>query len=202
VRWSTLAALLGAAACGASLGIGFAITHGRAAAVPSPLRAQATWSPGGKRAPSFRLRDERGAPLSLSSQRGKFVMLAFLDSRCHGECPVEGRALATVGRRLAGTTDVELLVVTVDPWADTAASARAFASKSGWTLPWHWLLGRPAQLRPVWSSYQIAVRPTKADILHTLALYLIDRRGYQRAVYLFPFVPTEVASDARALAAS
>ena len=108
--------------------------------------------------------------------------------------------LAELGRRLGRSTGAELLVVSVDPWADNAASARAFAAKSHWTAPWHWLLGRRAQLRPVWNSYAIAVRWTKADILHNVALYVIDRRGYQRAVYLFPFAPSEVAADIRAIA--
>lgn len=202
MRSRTLLVLLAAAVCGAGGGIGLAIVHGGAGASPSTVHAQAAWGPGQKLAPSFQLRDERGIPVSLRSQRGRVVIVTFLDSRCHAECPIEGHALAQLGRRLGRSADAELLVVSVDPWGDSPASARRFATESRWMLKWHWLLGRPAQLRPVWSSYAVAVKRTKADILHTVALYVIDRHGYQRAAYLFPFAPAEVASDIRTIAAS
>ncbi len=38
------------------------------------------------------------------------------------------------------------------------------------------------------------------DIAHTEALYLIDRHGYERSGYLYPFVPRFVAHDLRTLA--
>jgi protein SCO1/2 len=196
-------AVLGAAAlAGAGAGIALAIVNGRGTpAPPAAFHAQATWKTGEKPASTFSLLDERGRSLSLAGERGRVVILTFLDSRCRRACPVEGRELAELGRRL-GRTNSQLLVVSVDPWADTAASARAFAAKAHWTLPWHWLLGSRAQLRPVWARYSIAVKWTKADILHTVALYVIDREGYQRAAYLFPLRPAEVASDIRRIAAS
>src|SRR5205823_6529575 len=117
------------------------------------LRAQASWPAGAKRAPDFRLRDQTGRQITLSSERGRVVLLTFLDSHCKQECPIEGRLLASVQRRLAARTRADLLVVTVDPWADTGRSARVFAAKSRWRGSWHWLLGTPAQLKPVWADY-------------------------------------------------
>jgi cytochrome oxidase Cu insertion factor (SCO1/SenC/PrrC family) len=108
--------------------------------------------------------------------------------------------LASVARLLPPHLRPELVVVSVDPWADSAASARRFVVESGWRGPWHWLLGTPATLRPVWSAYQIGVRRTKADILHSLVLYVVVR-GYERAAYLFPIAPKDVAADIRLLAA-
>jgi protein SCO1/2 len=199
------AALIAAAAVGGvAIGAALAFVHGRsppALAVVPALHAQATWPAGAKRAPDVRLRDQAGRPVTLSSQRGRVVLLTFLDSRCTLECPIEGRLLAGVQRRL-GDTRSELVVITVDPWADTGQSARAFAVKSHWSGSWHWLLGAPAQLRPVWAAYAAGVRRTPTDVNHTAVLYLIDRHGFQRAAYLVPFSPADVAADVRGLASS
>ena len=55
-------------------------------------------------------------------------------------------------------------------------------------------------LSPVWGAYHIYVQPTKTDITHTQALYLIDRRGFERSGYLWPYLPNFVALDLRTLA--
>jgi cytochrome oxidase Cu insertion factor (SCO1/SenC/PrrC family) len=197
--------LLVAAVCGVGIGttlalVGRGSTHAPAAA--AALRAQATWPAGTRRAPGFRLRDEAGRLVSLSSQRGRVVLLTFLDSRCRLECPVEGRLLARVQQRLSGGSRARLLVVSVDPWADTPLSARAFAAESRWQGDWRWLLGTPVQLRPVWAEYAVAVRRTRRDVGHTAVLYLIDARGFQRAAYLVPFRPSDVVAGVQGLAGS
>jgi protein SCO1/2 len=205
------ALLIGAAALlGAAIGSGAALfrTSHSPAASDTPaaegqqsLRAQVTWGPGRKLAPPIALPDESGKMVSLHSLRGHVVLLTFLDSRCKRECPVEGRTLAAVQRQVAGTS-AELAVISVDPWADTAASVRVFAARSRWRGHWHWLLGRKTSLAPVWRAYNIVVKRTPGDILHATALYLIDSRGYLRAGYLFPFAADVVAGDVRRLAAS
>jgi len=205
VRPRVLVALIAAAAAsGIGIGAALAFVHGRSApaldAAPA-LHAQATWPAGAKRAPDFRLRDQSGRLTTLSSERGRVILLTFLDSRCKQECPIEGRLLANVQRRLGRDTHADVLVVSVDPWADTGQSASAFAAKSHWR-DWRWLLGAPAQLRPVWASYAVGVRRTPTDVNHTAVLYLIDPHGFQRAAYLVPFSPADVAADVRGLAVS
>ena len=189
-----------AAAVGVAGGVSIALAHNSSSRRAQTLHAQATWS--GKRAAPIRLRDEAGKTVSLASQQGRVVLLTFLDSRCRTQCPIEGGMLAQLERRLGSGSRAELVVVSVDPWADTAASARAFAAKAQWRFPWHWLLGTWAQLRSVWSSYAIAVKRTRTDVLHSVVLYVIDRNGDQRAAYLFPFAPAEVAADVRTIAAT
>jgi protein SCO1/2 len=204
-RPRVVAAILAAAVTGGiGIGAALALVHGRTrATLPAApaLHAQATWPAGAKRAPDFHLRDQSGRAFSLRRQRGRIVLLTFLDSHCKQECPVQGRLLARVQRRL-GTTDAELVVVSIDPWADTPRSTRSFAAEARWRPSWHWLLGTPAELRPVWASYAVGVLRTPTDVNHTNVLYVIDRRGFQRAAYLVPFSPVDVAGDARALARS
>ena len=206
MRPRALVALIAAAAtAGVGIGAALALVHGRSApvlAAAPALRAQATWPAGAKRAPDFRLRDQSGRTMTLSSERGRVVLLTFLDSHCTRECPIQGRLIASVQRRLGARTRADLVIVTVNPWADTGRSARAFAAKSHWTGSWHWLLGAPQQVRPVWADYAVGVLRTPSDVNHTAVLYLIDPRGFQRAAYLVPFSPADVAADVRGLAAS
>src|SRR5438270_7023153 len=119
------------------------------AAEPGPLQAQVTWAAGAKRAPAFSLRDQAGRSVSLRSLRGHAVLLTFLDSQCKRECPVEGRVLQSVLGRVSDTSAV-VVVVSIDPWADTSAGTRAFAARAHWQGDWHWLLGDRKRLAPVW----------------------------------------------------
>ena len=62
------------------------------------VRGAAVWPAGLREAPEFALPDQAGRRLALASLRGRPVILAFMDSQCHQECPLEGRALATAFR--------------------------------------------------------------------------------------------------------
>jgi len=203
VRPRVLIVLL--AAGGAGIGGALAVLRDRStpvlAAAPA-LHAQATWPSGAKRAPTFRLRDESGRQWTPSDDRGRPILLTFLDSHCTSECPVQGGLLADVQRRLGAHSRADLVVVSVDPWADTARSARAFAAEARWRGRWRWLLGTASELKPVWTAYTVAVRRTPTDINHTAVLYLIDQHGFQRAAYLVPFAPADVAADVRRLSPS
>ncbi len=191
-----------AATIGVAVGLGLALLRTSHASPPQmevePLRAQITWPAGTRPAPAFRLRDQTGATMSLASLRGHTVLLTFLDSVCKRECPVEGRVLAGVQRSLHGTQAVTS-VVSVDPWSDTGRTATTFATKSGWTGPWYWLLGSARRLAPVWRAYSVGVRREQGDVAHSTVLYLIDPHGYLRAGYLFPFSPSSVVRDVRAV---
>lgn len=168
----------------------------------SALRGEATWAVGARPAPAITtLRDQTGHRFSLASLRGRTVAIEFWDSRCTQECPLAGRALAAAERSLPRAQRPVLVVVSVNP-RDTPASTRAVIRR--WNLagagPWHWLIGTHAQLAAVWRAYGIAVIPTKSDIVHTEALYLLDRDGDERSAYLYPYVPGFVAHDMRRLA--
>jgi protein SCO1 len=196
-----LRVVLFAATIGIGIGLAAALVHRSqgSAAQPSPLRAQISWAAGAKPAPGLALRDQSGARISLQSLRGRVVLLTFLDSKCVRECPIEGHVLGDVFRRMKGTSALAL-VVSVDPWADTPSSAGTFAARAGWSGNWRWLLGDRAALAPVWRAYNVAVKRTPGDILHSTALYLIDPVGDLRAGYLFPFSAASVAQDVQRLA--
>jgi cytochrome oxidase Cu insertion factor (SCO1/SenC/PrrC family) len=197
--------LLALAALG-GIGIGFVAraVAGPAGSAPDlpAMHGQASWAPGGRAAAPFRLRDHNGARVSLAALRGRPVLLTFLDSRCEEQCTTTGVDLGMMLRRMAPDDRPTLVVVSVDPPGDTRASIRRAMAE--WRLAgpwrWHWLRGTRRELAPVWAAYGITVQPTTTDITHGLALYLVDRRGFQRTGYLFPFLPNFVALDLQRLA--
>lgn len=165
------------------------------------VQGQAVWPEGVRTAPEISLAESQGGRFQLSSLRGRPVILTFMDSRCHQECPLEGRALAAAFRMTPAADRPVVVAVSVNPWEDTPGSARRAIKRFGLAgFSWHWLLGTEAQLQPVWHKYRIFVRRTSGDIEHTDALYLIDAKGYERAGMVYPFLPTWVSTDLKTLA--
>ena len=174
--------------------------HGGSDAPLPELQGQATWPPRARPAPGFELRDQAGRATSLSSLRGRTILLAFLDSRCRGACAREPHTLATALRLLPRPQRPVVLVVSVDPGHDSAGAARAAMKRWGLAgeVSWRWLLGSRSRLARVWRSYRIATSPSGA--VRSRAVYLIDRGGFERAGLLYPFSPDWPAGDLRALA--
>jgi len=196
----TLAGAIAAVAATVALAAGFVLhsspaSGGRAAV---HLHGDAVWGAGSRPAPPIRLRDQRGRTTSLAALRGRVLLVTFMDSHCTTECPVEGHQLAVVQRAFPAASRPEIVVVSVNP-ADTPRSARRFARRRGWHGEWRWLMGSAAQLKRVWRAYGIEVDPTSHDIVHSAALYIIDRRGDERSGYVAPFLPKLVTADVRAL---
>jgi cytochrome oxidase Cu insertion factor (SCO1/SenC/PrrC family) len=194
--------LLIAVVVGAGGGAVLRVLYGSGTAAARPvlptLHGQAVWAAGARRAPNFVLRDQSGKAVSLASLRGRPAVLTFLDSQCRSSCPIEGRQLGSILRRLPAAQRPALVIVSVDQSGDTRAGIRRALAKWNLNGPWpvHWLNARThAQLASVWRSYGVRVVPTTNDIVHSLALYLIDRRGYERTAYLFPFLPAFVQRD-------
>jgi protein SCO1/2 len=193
-----------AALAGVALGIGLHQAGGGSSGEKADARldGQAIWPAGFRRAPGFSLPDQAGGLYSLASARGRSVVLMFMDSRCHQECPLEGRALAAALRTVPRAQQPLVVVVSVNPWEDTPASARRAIRRFGLaSFEWRWLLGSKKRLEPVWHKFRIEVRRTAGDIEHSDALYLIDPRGFERAGMVYPFLPTWVSNDLKTLAA-
>jgi cytochrome oxidase Cu insertion factor (SCO1/SenC/PrrC family) len=195
-----LAAVVGVAA-GTAAHVLTAPNQARPAALRLPeLHGQATWAAGKRPAPQFTLRNVLGGSVSLSSTRGRVTLIAFLDSQCRSLCPLVGRAIGHVQRSLPAGSRPAVLVVSVDPAGDGAASVRSAARRWRIGPGWRWLTGTRQQLAAVWRAYGIVVRPTTNDIVHGSPVYLVDPRGYERAGYLAPLLPNFLALDIRRVA--
>jgi cytochrome oxidase Cu insertion factor (SCO1/SenC/PrrC family) len=166
------------------------------------VRGQAVWPAGLRQAPEFALREAGGSRFALGSLRGRPLILAFMDSQCHQQCPLEGRTLAAGFRMVPPAERPVVVAVSVNPWEDTPASAHAAIERFGLApFETRWLLGSKAELAPVWHRYGIEVRRATGDIEHTDAIYLIDSQGWERAGIVYPFLPTWIGDDLKTLAA-
>jgi cytochrome oxidase Cu insertion factor (SCO1/SenC/PrrC family) len=172
-----------------------------AQAALAAARPDAIWSPGARSAPEFTLRDVWGSPTSLSQQRGRIVLLTFLDSACKQTCPIEGAELSQTLRRFDRSTPLTLFVVSVQAGADTVASVRSVVARwGGWQADWHWLVGSgDGGLERVWAEYGISVELRQETLQHGSDLFLIDGQGYERAGFTAPFLVPPVAESIRSL---
>ena len=187
--------LVVAAAATVGIASGVALAALRAshpAATPSlpELHGQASWPAGRRLAPTS----------GMPSLRGRVSVIAFMDPLCTQICPVEGRELASIVRRLPAAERPRILLVSVNPKATAAQAAHALQKWQLAALDAHWVLGTQSRLRGVWREYQVFVRPVKGDIEHTAVAYLVDRTGHERTAYLFPFAPAFVQGDLARLA--
>ena len=219
-RWPSRPTMLRPALIGGSLlvaiivglGVGYGVhrlTSGTGAAPATVstrfgMYGEAAWAEGTQPAPMIdTLREQTGKLFSLASLRGRSVAIVFFDSHCRQECPLEGRELAAAEQSLPPSRRPVMVVVSVNP-LDTPASAASAAKAWGLAAvaPWHWLMGTRKQLAPVWAEYHVYVspHPVNGDIAHTEAVYLVDRRGYMRSGYQYPFASRFVTSDLQTLA--
>jgi peroxiredoxin Q/BCP len=161
--------------------------------------AATTWAAGAARAPNFHLADADGNPVSLAALRGGNVIVTFVDPKCTTFCPRESLVLNDAIRMLPAAERPAIVAVNVNPPVRDAATLHAEARRFRWLPQWRWAVGTDAKLQAVWRAYRIAVMPAKGDIIHTEAAYVVDARGDQRALFLWPFRARDVAAELRQL---
>jgi protein SCO1 len=138
--------------------------------------------PQGQPVPEFTLTNQDGKPVSSKSLKGHPVVFAFVYSTCRDTCPAQVQTIKGALEDV-DNPDVKVIGISVDPANDTRKRAQSFLLKQGMTGRMDFLLGTPAQLRPVWDAF--AIQPQEGDLEHTSHTVLADKRGFQRIG--FPF---------------
>jgi protein SCO1 len=155
--------------------------------------------PAGIAAARFTLRDQSGSRVSLSSYRGRVVVVTFLYSTCGSPCVV-------IAQQIRGALDelgrpVPTLVISADPAADTQSSVQRFLRHVSLSGRVRWLSGSPAQLRPLWHAFRVAPAGAgRAAFARSASVFLIDRRGMERVIFqLEQLTPEALSHDLRKL---
>ncbi len=176
----------------------FASGAGSSSAKPALVGGTALNDP----VPPMSLTDQDGALVTTQSLRGHPAIVTFMDMTCTQECPIQAQLLNQTALFMGAqqASQVDWVVVSVNP-SNTPAEANAFMQKNKVSLPIKVLLGTQAQLKPVWDAYHIYVQPTPDDVNHTVALFLIDKSGRQRMVFIDGFDPKALSQDLTALLA-
>ena len=149
-------------------------------------------------AAEIRLQDTSGRSFTLSSLRGKVVILYFGYTNCPDECPLTLAHLKLATDRLgAQARDVRVIMITTDPKRDTPQALQSFMTK--FSPDFIGLAGTPDQLAQVWRDYGVTVEDNGET--HSFFVYMIDRAGNFRETFLPDSPPADIAADVQMLLA-
>jgi protein SCO1/2 len=158
-------------------------------------------------APDFTLPGANGAPLKLSAQRGKVVLLGFGYTHCQAVCPVTLSTLKQAKKLLGPqAADIRVVYVTVDPKRDTAPVMQRWLSAFDPTFLGG--TGTAAQLAAVRKAYGVNAEDVMGkmgpdgSMSHSSFVYLIDRQGRLRALMPFGHPAADYVHDVRVLLAA
>lgn len=128
--------------------------------------------------PATTLVDQRGARASLADLGGKPALLTVAFGHCATVCPTVVNDLSEA-RRTSGRADVQLVVVTLDPWRDTPDRLSSLGAHWDLSAGDRVLSGSVANVQQVLDSLGIGRRRnvTTGDIEHASAVMLINSRG-------------------------
>ncbi len=156
-------------------------------------------------APEFTLVDHTGRSVALTDYRGKSVLLFFGFINCPDVCPLTlsrlGRTLESLGR---SSDNVAILLVTVDPERDTPQALASYIEHFGSRVSG--LTGDPQaleQMRAAYGAYAVHHAGTDGhpQVMHSSAVFGIDRRGLLRVLIRADGPDEEIRSDVRTLLA-
>ncbi|HWB23240.1 MAG TPA: SCO family protein [Gaiellaceae bacterium] len=140
----------------------------------------------GLAAPNFVLHDQHGRLVSLSGERGRYVVITFLYTHCPDVCPLIASALNEALRELGSARrNVRVLAVSVDPKRDTPAAVRRFISAHRLLPQFLYLTGTLEQLEPIWREYHVASTKGEHGVVvgHTAIELLLDPQGKPRLLF-------------------
>lgn len=155
----------------------------------------------------FSLIDHDGQPFSLTSQRGKVVLVFFGYTFCPDACPTTLSKLSSVYRKLGDdASKVKTLYITVDPERDTPDVLKA--DLGNFRIDAIGLTGAKAEIDTVvqqyGAAYEIVQTPDSAakyTVSHTTTLYALDPKGRIRTKFRYEATVDEIVDGIHAILA-
>jgi protein SCO1 len=159
---------------------------------------QGALMPEGVKAPDFSLTNQDGEPISMRELRGSPVVVTFLYTTCEDTCPIQAQTVRGALDQLGH--DVPAIAIAVDPPRDTPERAKAFLAEQRALGRIDFVLGKRAELKPLWKGFFI--RPQTVTEEHQARFTLVDAQGFQRVGYPgSEATPERLAHDLRLLEA-
>lgn len=107
-------------------------------------------------APELKLTDHNGQPFTMTSQRGKVVLLYFGYVNCPDECPLTMAHLKLALESLGDQAkDVQVAMVSTDPARDTPQALKDFMAH--FDPSFLGLTGSLGELQRTWRGYGVSV---------------------------------------------
>ncbi len=140
----------------------------------------------GRLAPDFKLTDQFGKPVALSSLHGREVVLTFIDARCVTLCPLTAEILynAKTQLGLASSKQITLVAVNTNTDATSVSEVQAWSIKHGMLHQWSFLTGTAKQLTSVFHDYEVYNQMnTDGTNVHDPATFIIDASGHEQLYF-------------------
>jgi protein SCO1/2 len=141
----------------------------------------------------FALINQDGKPVTNKDFEGKLMLVFFGFTHCPTICPP---AVATMAESIKGMTDVNAIMISVDPERDAPAVLKEFLSQ--FDAPITGLTGSRADIAKLLSAYKVyanrvddASQPDGYILDHSGIIYLMGRDGK----YLYHFGPDASSVD-------
>jgi cytochrome oxidase Cu insertion factor (SCO1/SenC/PrrC family) len=153
--------------------------------------------------PDIRVTDQNSTSISLSSLRGKPVLVGFMHTMCKGVCQMMTRKMRSVASALppAAAADVTMLLITTDPADDRPQQLMDYARSqdlpnNGWILA----TGSRANIKRVMRIYGVSHEDTDDSMMHVMKMFLVAPDGSIAHVYSgMNASPQAVAADIASL---
>ena len=117
----------------------------------------------------------------MSRLRGTLTLVTFLDPVCSDDCPIIANQIAAADRALGPLAGlIQIVAIYTNPIFHQVEDVEAFTRSHGLgdLSNWHFLVGTPAQLGDVLSSYGIVVQvPAVGMISHGEGIYFVSPDG-------------------------
>ena len=140
----------------------------------------------GQPAPDFKLTDQFGQAVSLSSLRGREIVLAFIDARCTTLCPLTAEILYDARAQLGSSASkqIALVAINANPTATSISEVQAWSIKHGMLHQWLFLTGTAKQLQSVYRLYQVYDQVgSDGSSIHDPAMFIIDAKGREQLFF-------------------
>jgi protein SCO1 len=189
LRWL----LIPAAACAALAGFWLARQLDRQA----PELASGTWLPQPRQLQDFRLTDITGARFTLADLAGRPSLVYFGFTRCPDVCPATLLKLAQVVH-LGAVSGLRVVFISVDPQRDTPPVLALYVH--AFDPSFQGLTGDPGTIARVAREFAVAVSRVELPggdytMDHTAAVFLLDARAREVAIFTPPFDVAAFAAD-------
>jgi protein SCO1/2 len=157
---------------------------------------------GGEPAPSFTLKDQTGATVTLDSLKGRPTVFTFFDSVCpHTDCSLMAQYINIAAQSTGGDMGkVNWVALSLNPWHDTPQTASTFLKNQTMRPHMVYLLGSQDQLQPLWDAFHMqSILQSNGIVIHTTGVYLLDSQAREQVFMDEGFNPVTLSNDIKLL---
>jgi protein SCO1 len=151
--------------------------------------------------PDVTLTNQNSHAVSLSSLRGKPVVVGFIHTRCKGVCQMMTANMRSIASALPPAGEVTMLLITTDPTEDRPPQLLQYAKDQDLTgKRWILVTGPTDSIKGIMRLYGVKHEETDDAMMHVMKLFLLAPGGTLAHVYPGMKVsPQAVASDIKIL---